>query len=355
MMADLPNPVYGGLEDLIQYITHLHLDDIEDLQARNAEDDTSLSDEELAKLIFAQEAESLLNITRDHIAGPSAAGSQDLIEELIAMEEMARFDHEVALAIAEDRPIPMRPESTRLGRRDRPLRPPSHNESEDDSDASTVISSSASDLENETSEPRAEPPTFDLPVPYDCTACGDLILGPVIHTLCGHTYDLGCLEVMFRKATTDESLFPPKCCQISIPLSDVEEYLDQDLVDLIGKKFVEFSTPDRVYCARSTCSAFLGPASTKVSALYCLECTSTTCGLCKEESHLGRLCTADLSKDVLDMATKEGWQRCSSCKHLVELNHGCFHITCICKAQFCYLCAAPWKTCNCPQFDEGRL
>lgn len=28
---------------------------------------------------------------------------------------------------------------------------------------------------------------------------------------------------------------------------------------------------------------------------------------------------------------------------------------CPCSAEFCYLCAKPWKTCPCPQWDENRL
>ena len=110
----LPHPTNDfGLEAVLQYISQLDIDDIDDLQARNAQEDASLTDEELAKLIFAQEAESLLNVTRTHISGLAVPDSNVLIEELIAMEEMARFDHEVALAIAEDRPIPVRPEQPR--------------------------------------------------------------------------------------------------------------------------------------------------------------------------------------------------------------------------------------------------
>lgn len=29
--------------------------------------------------------------------------------------------------------------------------------------------------------------------------------------------------------------------------------------------------------------------------------------------------------------------------------------TCLCRKQFCYLCAAIWKTCDCPQWSEERL
>ena len=113
-MVQLPQPTHDfGLEAVLQYISQLDVDDIDDLQARNARNESSLSDEELAKLLFAQEAESLLNLTRARIAGPSAVGTQNFIEELIAIEEMARFDHELALALSEDRPLPVRPELPR--------------------------------------------------------------------------------------------------------------------------------------------------------------------------------------------------------------------------------------------------
>ena len=39
----------------------------------------------------------------------------------------------------------------------------------------------------------------------------------------------------------------------------------------------------------------------------------------------------------------------------MELTHGCYHITCRCSKQFCYLCAETWKNCTCPQWDERRL
>lgn len=113
-MTQLPNvaPLGDfGLEAVLQYISHLRIDDIEDLQTRSAQNASSLSDEELAKLLFAEEASALLNVTRDHIAGPSTHGTRTLMEELLAMEEMAQFDHEMALALSEDRPFPVRPET----------------------------------------------------------------------------------------------------------------------------------------------------------------------------------------------------------------------------------------------------
>ena len=28
---------------------------------------------------------------------------------------------------------------------------------------------------------------------------------------------------------------------------------------------------------------------------------------------------------------------------------------CRCRAEFCFICTAPWKTCECAQWDEDRL
>jgi ariadne-1 len=41
----------------------------------------------------------------------------------------------------------------------------------------------------------------------------------------------------------------------------------------------------------------------------------------------------------------------------VERNHGCNHMTCICGAEFCYLCGKPYEdrqqTCDCGLFQTG--
>lgn len=29
--------------------------------------------------------------------------------------------------------------------------------------------------------------------------------------------------------------------------------------------------------------------------------------------------------------------------------------SCLCRAEFCYICGDRWKTCDCPQWDEHRL
>jgi hypothetical protein len=85
-------------------------------------------------------------------------------------------------------------------------------------------------------------------------------------------------------------------------------------------------------------------------------CTTTTCAACKSASHAPLACIQDANTHaLLETARAAGWARCYRCRTLVELTHGCYHMTCRCRAEFCYVCAAPWKTCTCPQWDEQRL
>lgn len=158
---------------------------------------------------------------------------------------------------------------------------------------------------------------------------------------------------MFQSAIRDESLYPPKCCQARIVVSDASDLLDSELVEAFVKKSVEYDTRDRLYCHKPRCSAFLGAATNDATPLRCPECCAETCGLCKVEAHPKRECsdTQELNDVAKEMHEQQGWQRCYSCHHLVEKSDGCHHITCVCAAEFCYLCATRWKECACPRFD----
>ncbi|CAK96785.1 uncharacterized protein An08g11650, partial [Aspergillus niger] len=58
-------------------------------------------------------------------------------------------------------------------------------------------------------------------------------------------------------------------------------------------------------------------------------------------------------------AQENGWQRCFSCWRMVELDHGCNHMTfdafCRCGAEFCYNCGMEGKNCQCEQWNEHGL
>ncbi|KAI3340470.1 hypothetical protein F4824DRAFT_423230 [Ustulina deusta] len=172
---------------------------------------------------------------------------------------------------------------------------------------------------------------------------------------CEHAYCGECLEHLFRNAMFDESLFPPRCCRLDIPVDENRLFLGDDLVEQFAQKSIELSTPNRTYCHQPTCSAFIPPSMIKDGVARCPECKTQTCETCKGATHRGD-CPSDTGlQQVLEVARQERWQRCPQCFNMIELNTGCFHITCKCRAQFCYLCAARWKNCECAHWDEARL
>ncbi|KAH9853206.1 hypothetical protein C2E23DRAFT_917758 [Lenzites betulinus] len=360
-----------------------------------------LEDEELAFQLYAQETARFDDEDR----------TADAVDELIWQEEMDRYNHEVAVALAEGKDPPPMPEileggwpldedgwesslpdspvsrtssgsttqhsaeqdgSVQHDDADQDLQTPTSRGpegSEDEEDLETVYHAAirtrlsrlrmrlagadSLGLSAPTAPPR--PPTPPPPPPPECcTICGDDIAGTVARLDCGHTFDVCCLREMFERATVDETLFPPKCCQGAVALSTAEPHLGPALVARFQKKAREFSTVDRVYCHDAACAAFLGPAAPTdvpdAPTLRCAECGAGTCAACKEKTHPGVPCHFQAEDAVLDLGKEHGWQRCTACKHLVELSIGCYHIICRCNYQFCYLCGAPWKQCNCDLF-----
>lgn len=156
---------------------------------------------------------------------------------------------------------------------------------------------------------------------------------------------------------------PPRCCTQPIPGPTIKLLLTREDQQVFLKAVQQFSTPwsARIFCPNPNCNEFL-PPRTKVDPKHpfdvvCRECRTRVCTMCKMRAHpLGQDCPGDLELDqVLRMGEKSGWRRCYKCRTLVELTQGCTHMTCRCKAQFCYICGAIWSpTIGCPNFCNGE-
>ena len=182
---------------------------------------------------------------------------------------------------------------------------------------------------------------------------------------CAHIYCHGCVISLVEACIRDETLYPIKCCRQPFPVPPLLGLLNIGLRQQFETKCREYRViPDRrVYCSNPRCSVFLGPSAASGEQgdeedIICGTCRTPTCASCKEPSHPNHHCRtsatdADLALQTL--AEREGWQTCPRCRAIVSLSHGCYHITCRCRAEFCYVCAAPWKHCGCPRWDEARL
>ncbi|KAF8438887.1 hypothetical protein L210DRAFT_2232242 [Boletus edulis BED1] len=197
---------------------------------------------------------------------------------------------------------------------------------------------------------------------HSCVVCQDMIHSVEIRAPCSHYFDIGCATHLFQSAIRNETLFPPRCCGKKIPLSRVRPHLSRALIATFQQKQVEYGTLKRVYCSSPVCSRFLGPVSEgvgdQVYTCPALGCRRRTCAKCRER-HSGNqshVCRPDAgATQVLELGQASGWARCPGCSHMIELQVGCFHMTCRCETEFCYLCRATWKTCDCPQWHEQHL
>ncbi|OAG08746.1 uncharacterized protein CC84DRAFT_1071746, partial [Paraphaeosphaeria sporulosa] len=163
-----------------------------------------------------------------------------------------------------------------------------------------------------------------------------------------HAYCRGCLVDLFETSFTDTTLFPPRCCGKYIPVSACVELLPLELVKRYKDKQLELASPNPVYCSNRFCAKFIKPESVTADVAVCQSCNMETCAICKNPKHKG-LCPDDPTfRMLLEVAGKKRWQRCPRCRTMVELLTGCYHMRCRCTADFCYLCAKPWKTCSCP-------
>ncbi|KAK3298434.1 uncharacterized protein B0H64DRAFT_471723 [Chaetomium fimeti] len=206
-------------------------------------------------------------------------------------------------------------------------------------------------------------PSPSLPMPCVCCREDFTTDSNILHALpCGHYYCRDCLTVIIDQSISDESKMPPRCCTQPIPSAIIKMVLTQEKQRLFLKAVVQYNTPweARTFCPNAACGEFIPPAA-EVDPKHpfealCQACRTQVCLLCKRNAHqLGQDCPEDRdSEAVLKMGETSGWRRCYKCRSLVELAQGCTHITCRCKAQFCYICGAVWdRTVGCPNFCNG--
>ncbi|TFK17764.1 IBR domain-containing protein [Coprinopsis marcescibilis] len=217
-------------------------------------------------------------------------------------------------------------------------------------------------------EKRAAGPSYDIYRRVSCVSCDDKVrVGEALKSACEHYWCRDCLVSVVDVFLRDESLHPLRCCQKPLATADISFYLkNTNLFKRYDIKRTEYDVPaqDRVYCSTPTCSSFLGSANDHRSPnrnrsgaiVTCQACRARTCVTCRKPDHPQDTCSQNEAvEEVRALAKASGWQTCPTCAAVVELHHGCNHMTCRCRTEFCYVCGVLWKNCPCDQWDEQRL
>jgi hypothetical protein len=166
-----------------------------------------------------------------------------------------------------------------------------------------------------------------------------------------------CLKRIFEMSVKDPAHMPPKCCgDEHIPLRHVEKLFDDNFKRTWNRKYQEYTTKNRIYCPTLKCGEWIKPSHIHTiqgrKYALCPRCKTKVCVLCNNKMHRSSECPKDpeIAK-LVEQAKEKGWQRCYSCSAFVEKKEGCNHMTCRCMAEFCIVCGAKWKTCDCPWFN----
>jgi hypothetical protein len=162
-----------------------------------------------------------------------------------------------------------------------------------------------------------------------CVACGDAFpSNDTVRVKCGDVYCNNCLKNLFRLSTKDQSLFPPSCCREEISLQLIAPAMSYEDLEMFHAAQIEFATTDRTYCSNHQCGDFIPPIQV-VEASYanCSHCGTRTCVHCKGSFHVGECPEDEALQAALALAEELRWQRCHVCRTMVELTHGCYHMT----------------------------
>lgn len=176
----------------------------------------------------------------------------------------------------------------------------------------------------------------------ECTGCFEDISNRKTALLsCRHRYCSGCFSQLVGIAVRTESTFPPKCCLQEIPRKTMLAHLSSKDIAHFDEKALEYAVAgNRYYCASPECAKWIDVRRARGfdGSLECPHCKSTVCKMCRGAAHAtNKDCPNDFGLDAtLKQAERAGWQRCYSCRAVVELNTGCRHITCKCRAEFWY-------------------
>jgi hypothetical protein len=165
---------------------------------------------------------------------------------------------------------------------------------------------------------------------FECCACReDFRLAEVTVLDCEHQYCGACLKRVIMRAAVEKDLayLPPRCCGTALPYTLITKSLNEEEMEDFRNAEEEKATRNKTYCTNPDCGRFIAPRYIRAGEATCPRCKAQTCAMCKNRFHEND-CPADPDlQATLRLGEAQQWQRCFSCRALVEIDMGCNHMT----------------------------
>ncbi|KAF5729191.1 hypothetical protein HS088_TW21G01350 [Tripterygium wilfordii] len=214
--------------------------------------------------------------------------------------------------------------------------------------------------------------------------CEDKPSSMMITMKCSHEFCSHCMRT-YVDGKVQSSQVPVRCpqlgCKYYISTGECRLFLPHVSYEYFEKALEEADVlhSDKMYCPFPSCSVLFDPneclsaraSSSSQSDNSCVECPvcqrfiCVECGVpwhssmsCEEYQ-----CLPLEERDAADitlhrLAQNQRWRRCQQCRRMIELAQGCYHMTCLCRHEFCYSCGAEYRngqqTCQCAFWDDNN-
>ncbi|KAF7153239.1 hypothetical protein RHSIM_Rhsim01G0220400 [Rhododendron simsii] len=191
-----------------------------------------------------------------------------------------------------------------------------------------------------------------------CVICLDEIDVGQIFSVdgCLHRYCFSCMKQHVEVKLLNGML--PKCphegCNSELKIETSRKFLTPKLIEIMSQRLEEASIPvtEKIYCPYPDCSALMSKSEVleyskrtlfgtaeRLGVRKCSKCENLFCIDCKVPWHSNTSCldykrrnpyppAADAKLKIL--ADENLWRQCVKCNHMIELESGCYHMTCRC-------------------------
>ncbi|KAL6570344.1 hypothetical protein OROMI_014858 [Orobanche minor] len=209
---------------------------------------------------------------------------------------------------------------------------------------------------------------------YQCAICAERKNNQEFFPIqkCSHRFCRQCISkhitIKIQKgaiANHGENLpCPDTDCKGVLEIDKCRKIMPRDVLSKWDEMICEsmILPSQKFYCPYKSCSGLLVNDSYNnnkdvmmIKEAECPFCNRLFCAKCKVPWHSGIGCDgfSRLSQNereredlmVHELAKKNKWQRCPSCRFFVEKKDGCLHMSCrLCGFQFCYACGGTWTS-----------